>query len=116
MSCLIHAPRLIALVLVLVITGCNLQPPISIGQRESRVGQGLVVSVTNTSDEFLNRVVVTIESPEGERKELALPTLGPRESINVGWLKLDGWPIPPGAKVTVAAEGFMSHAGPVTLE
>ena len=100
--------------LALVLTACAKEPPISVGKKESLVGQGLVLSVTNTSDEHLHEVLVKIVSPAGETKELAIPTLSPHESFNIGWLKLDGWPIPSGSEVTVSAKGYGKPSGPWT--
>ena len=101
-----------AFCLALTLTACVLQPPVSIGKKESLVGQGIVVTVTNTSDEHLHDIIVEVVSPEGETKQLGLPTLEPHESVNVGWLKLDGWPIPEGSEVSVSAKGFMMASGP----
>ncbi len=90
----------------LLVAACALKPPISIGKKESAVGQGIVVSVTNTSDEHLHDVVVDIKSPTGEVKQLTIATLTPHESVNIGWLKLEGWPIPAGSEVSVSAKGY----------
>lgn len=97
----------------LVLSACGVQPPISLGKKESLVGQGMVVSVTNTSDEHLHEVLFDVENPAGETKQLSIPTLDPHETVNVGWLKLDGWPIPAGSKVKVSCKGY---ALPVRLE
>ncbi|MEM7582642.1 MAG: hypothetical protein AAF560_04630 [Acidobacteriota bacterium] len=102
-------------VLCLLLYACALEPPISVGQRESTVGQGIVISLTNTSDKHLHEVVVDIVSPEGEAKQLVIPTLNPHESFNVGWLKLDGWPIPKGSSVKVSAKDFAMSVGPQKL-
>ncbi len=96
----------IAIGLALILTACALEPPISISKKESVVGQGLVVSVTNTSDEHLHDVIVSITSPAGETKQYVMAALGPHESVNVGWLKLDGWPIPVGSEVAVSCKGY----------
>ncbi len=97
---------LVAICLALALTACNLKPPISLGKKESAVGQGIVISVTNTSDEHLHDVIVSITSPAGEAKQFTMATLTPHESVNVGWLKLEGWPIPPGSEVAVTAKGY----------
>ncbi len=97
--------------LTLILTACVLQPPVSIGKKESLVGQGIVVTVTNTSDKHLHDLVVEVESPQGETKQFTMPTLEPHEAVNVGWLKLDGWPIPEGSKVSVSAKGYAMAAG-----
>lgn len=96
----------VAACFVLMLTACALEPPISIGKKESAVGQGIVVSMTNTSDEHLHDVVVDIKSPTGEAKQFTMATLSPHESINIGWLKLDGWPIPEGSDVSVSCKGY----------
>ena len=95
-----------AVCLALAVGACALEPPVSIGKKESMVGQGLVITVTNTSDEHLHDVIVDIASPAGETRQFTLPTLDPHESVNVGWLKLDGWPIPEGSEVSVSAKGY----------
>ena len=110
-----HA-MLIALVLgAVALSACNLQPPITVGQRESLVGQGIVLAVTNTSGDYLHEVTVTITSPGGEVKTYSTPTLEPHETLSVGWLKLGGWPIPSGSKVSVACKGFLMASGPWTV-
>ncbi len=103
-----HSRSLLALAasLALFLTACALEPPITIGKKESAVGQGLVISITNTSDEHLHDVIVDIKSPAGESKQFTMATLAPHESVNVGWLKLDGWPIPQGSEVSVTCKGF----------
>ncbi len=95
------------LMLGLLLSGCRLQPPVSVGQRESKIGQGIIVLITNTSEKSLQEVRIRIEGPEGgEAKEHFEPSLAPRQVLEVGWLKLDGWPIPPGATVEVTVEGY----------
>lgn len=83
----------------------QLQTPVSVGQRDSVLGQGKVLLITNTSDAALQEVRVRIEG-EGEVKEYFESSLGPKEVLQVGWAKLDGWPIPEGAKVSVTADGY----------
>ena len=105
------APALI----LLALTACALEPPVSVTQRESMLGQGVVIRVTNTSEKHLHDVVVDIESPDGETKRYAMATLEPHASENVGWLKLDGWPIPEGSEVTVSCKGYLTSSGPWKL-
>ena len=95
-----------AVCLTFAITACAVKPPISIGKKDSAVGQGIVVSVTNTSDDHLHEVIVSITSPTGEAKQFTIATLTPHESVNIGWLKLDGWPIPAGSDVSVSCKGY----------
>lgn len=105
-----HPGAVIVCCAALLLAACALEPPISIGKKESLVGQGIVISLTNTSDEHLHDVVVDVTSPQGESKQLTLPTLGPHESVNIGWLKLDGWPIPEGSDVSVSSKGYQMAA------
>ncbi len=106
---------LLAVVIGSMLSACTIKPPISIGQKESTVGQGIVINLTNTSDEHVHEVVVDITSPDGEAKQFVIPTLAPHESFNLGWLKLDGWPIPKGSRVKVSAKGYTLSVGPQTL-
>jgi len=113
----VRPPLLTSLtVLALCLGACALTPPVSVSYRDSIAGQGIVLAVTNTSAEFLHEVTVTIKSPGGEVKTYFIPTLEPHESVNVGWLKLDGWPVPEGSEVTVSCKGYALDAGPFKAE
>jgi hypothetical protein len=102
-----------AVLLALLLSACDmLEPPVTVSQRESAVGQGQVVEITNTSDKFLYELRVQILSPEGETKEYFTASLKPHGKLSVGWLKLDGWPIPQGSTVTVGAKGYVKTSGP----
>ena len=104
---------LMILGLLLLTAGCEkLQPPVSVAQRESLVGQGQVLEITNTSEDFLHEVRVQITSPSGEKREFFASSMAPNESVNVGWLKLEGWPIPKGSTVMVQAKGYPMRSGP----
>ena len=102
--------------LALALAACNLKPPVAVSARESAVGQGLVITVANTSEEeFLHDVIVEIKAPSGEVKKYFADTIQPGDSINVGWLKLEGWPIPEGSSVKVTCKDYLRPAGPVTI-
>lgn len=100
----------LALVLIaaLALTAC--QPQVSVEQRVSNVGQGLVFEITNQQAEPLQEIRVKVTSPSGEVREHFEPSLGPGEMLSVGWLKLDGWPIPEGSSIEVSAKGFVIPA------
>ncbi|MCP4659169.1 MAG: hypothetical protein GY856_27480 [bacterium] len=115
MSMRTNLSRAAVALLLLALTACALRPPISVAVRESLVGQGLVIAVTNTSDEFLHEVTVEIESPSGETRKYFQATLDPHDSVRVGWLKLDGWPIPQDSEVAVSCKGYLLAAGPWKL-
>ena len=100
-------PLLAVAVAALALAACQVQPPVSFSARESAVEQGMVITVTNTSEEFLHDVTIAITAPSGEVKKHFLATLKPHESENVGWLKLEGWPIPEGSDVSVSSKGFL---------
>ena len=77
-----------------------------VGQRDSLAGQGVVLSLTNTSDDYLHQVAVTIVTEDGDTKDAVIETIGPHETETVGWLRLDGWPIPSGAQVEIRARDY----------
>ena len=97
--------------LALLLSGCGLQPPVRVELRESKVGQGWVAEVTNTSDSFLHELRIRIEAPGGEAREYFEANLEPRSTLSVGWLKLEGWPVPEGSRVSVKAKGYLLAAG-----
>ena len=112
MSHRIAARGLAAALATVLLNACFLAPPVSIGKKDSLLGQGAVIVITNTSDEHLHDVTVEIESPSGEVRRYVEPTLDPHDSMTVGWLKLEGWPIPEGAEVTVSCKDYPLSAGP----
>ena len=99
------------MVLAVLLTGCGLKPPVRVELRESRVGQGWVAEVTNTSEDFLHELRIRIEAPSGETREYFEANLEPRGILSVGWLKLEGWPVPEGSRVTVKAKGYLLASG-----
>lgn len=104
-------PVACCLLATLLLVACNVAPPLTLGQKDSMANQGKVLTITNTSEKHLHEVVVQITGPEGEAKTFSVPTLNPHETLNVGWMKLEGWPIPPGAKVEVSCKDFLTPAG-----
>lgn len=68
----------------LLLAACRLQPAVSVSARESMVGQGQVIVVTNTSEDFCHDLVVEVTSPDGEIKKYLQATLEPHDSVNVG--------------------------------
>jgi hypothetical protein len=85
-------------------------PPISLSYRVSKIpGQGMVMGITNHSDnEPLTGVQVSITFPnEGaERTYVVKKQPGPRDSIAVGWVELDGWKLKRGDKVAVRCRSY----------
>ncbi len=75
--------------------------------RESLIGAGKIIQVSNTSNEALAKVEVTLRSPAGEERSFTQETLGGFEQLEIGWKKLGGWEIPAGAEVTVRCEGYL---------
>ena len=98
---------LVPILVALLTSACQLTPPVSVSMRESMVGQGQVIRITNTSEEALQEVRVRVTDPDsGESREHFESQLGPGGLLEVGWLKLEGWPVPEGAEVAVTAKGF----------
>lgn len=96
------------LVVSLSISACGAleAPPVSLSYRESLVGAGKIVQITNTSNEALTALEVSLEAPDGETRDFRQETLEGYGTFEIGWKKLGGWQIPLGTGVRVRAEGF----------
>ena len=89
-------------------------PPIEISYRPSLIAAGQIVQIENTSNEPLGRIEVTLTAPGGEEREFVQESLDGYGSFEVGWKKLGGWEIPPGAEVKVRVEGYLRPAAATT--
>ncbi len=86
---------------------CDLaSPPLEVTYRDSLVGAGKVLQITNHGERELKALRVKVETPAGEEKEHIVESLAAGESIEVGWLKLEGFEIPPGAEVSIRCDGY----------
>ncbi len=97
----------VVLLFVIMIVGAD-EPPLSIVTRDSFVGAGKVLIITNTSDDYLHACTIKIEAPNGQvfGPKVFATTLEPHAGIEVGWMELEGWVVEPGERVTVSCRGF----------
>lgn len=106
--------RIPAILLAIAVTsysGCGqsaLPPPVKVTHRQSLVGIGMVVQITNTSGHHLYNVKVVGRSlREVESASLiATEHLRPRDSIEVGWMEFDGWVPQPGETIEVYCDDY----------
>lgn len=82
-------------------------PPLAVTYRDSLVGLGKVLQVTNQGDAALSELEVRVETPEGDVKHQALPSLAAGETTEVGWRKLEGFEIPSGSRVSIRCPGYL---------
>lgn len=72
--------------------GCSLvsSPPVAVAYRQTILGHGMVLIITNASPDLsLIHVGVRAERPGEETREVLLnPSLAPGATIEVGWLEL----------------------------
>jgi hypothetical protein len=106
----IHSTFLAFIVLLVAFSllGCIKAPPLSVVQRDSIVGEGKVLIITNASDEYLHNCTIKIQAANGNTlgQSVFAATLKPHESIEIGWLELGNWTIEPGQIVTLGARGY----------
>jgi hypothetical protein len=81
-------------------------PPVEFVYRDSLLGIGKIVRITNTSEATLVALDFRFENPNGDVKNHTVPSLGAGETLELGWKKLDGFQIEVGAKVSVRAKGY----------
>ncbi len=112
------ACRALLLCLALLLVGCGQTlkpPPLGVAHRESLLGAGRILQITNTSEEPLTCPQVRIETPAGDVKTHHLGVLASGELVELGWKKLGGFEITPGAEVTFECEGYLRPLA-VTIE
>lgn len=81
-------------------------PPVDVEYRESLVGLGQIVRITNGHTEALTDLEVRIENPNGDVKHHAIAALAPGETVELGWKKLDGFEVAVGAELSIKGEGY----------
>ncbi len=82
-------------------------PPVEVEYRDSLLGIGKIVRVTNQHSEALTNLVIRIENPNHDIKHHTLASLPVGETYELGWKKLDGFQVEVGAEVTIRSEGFI---------
>ena len=104
----IHLLFVIASALLLGACGLELgRPPLELATRDSLVGAGKIVRISNISNEELSELEIEITSPEGESRTYSQDVLGAYETLELGWKKLGGWQVVPGADIRIRAKGFL---------
>jgi hypothetical protein len=101
--------------LLLLAGGCSQAKPgapsLRVSYRKASIpGKGLVIGLTNTSSQSLNvdRVHVRSADEKHERPydQMFKKTIGPNDSIAIGWVELDGWKIRKGDQVRIFFREF----------
>jgi hypothetical protein len=93
-----------------------MSPPVVVAYRNSLLGHGVVLIITNASpDKHLIHVSIRATMADGRTREALLdPSLAPGESVEAGWLELrdesdtsaDQSALVPGATVEITAHGY----------
>ncbi len=100
----------LALLAVVSLSGCSSklsEPPLGLTYRDSLMGIGKILQISNLGEEALTDLQIRIETPAGDVKNHSLPRLEAGELTELGWKKLDGFEIPVGAEVEVTCAGFL---------
>ncbi|MCH9648365.1 MAG: hypothetical protein K0U98_09005 [Deltaproteobacteria bacterium] len=100
----------LTLVAVVVLSGCSgklSEPPLGLTYRDSLMGIGKILQISNLGEEALTELQIRIETPAGDVKNHTLSRLEAGELVELGWKKLDGFEIPVGAEVEVSCAGFL---------
>ena len=92
--------------LLLAACGAVEAPPLDLRQRDSLLGIGKILIVSNPSEQALEGVTLRFENPNGDIKNYTLGSLNAGAETEVGWKKLDGFEVSDAAKVEVRATGY----------
>jgi hypothetical protein len=87
------------------------EPPICLTTRNSLIGAGKVLIITNTSDETLHQITLGISNDKKNQEvkdAVVAVTLEPHKSIELGWMELN-LAFEPGDSVRVGAKGYLSY-------
>ena len=76
----------IALLIPITVFGWGVELPLSIIPKDSMLGKGKVIVVTNISNDYVHECAVTVNQQNSET--ITIPTIKPHESKNIGWLEL----------------------------
>jgi hypothetical protein len=107
-SCLGFA---IMAMLIPFVSGCGksaLPPPVTVTYRDSFIGVGKVIQITNTSSHHLYNVRVVGRNYEevSSASVKATDHLRPHDSVEVGWLEFEAWTPAPGESVEVYCDDY----------
>jgi hypothetical protein len=97
----------------LVITSCGksaLPPPVTVSYRDSLVGMGKVMQITNRSGHHLYNVRVIGRNFDqvSSASVRATDHLAPGDTVEVGWLEFGNWTPTPGETMEVYADDYFS--------
>jgi len=101
------AVLLLSLALAVGCSGALEAPPVDIAYRDSLVGIGKIVRITNKAETALTAIEIRIENPNGDVKNYSTPSLAAGETLELGWKKLDGFQVELGSQVSLRAAGFV---------
>lgn len=79
--------------------------PVRVGTRPSKIGNGLVVQIRNTSDKYLTAMAELANPTTGERTVRAVH-LNPGVPVEIGWL--EGWRFVSGDSICLRHQSFRS--------
>ena len=101
----------------LVTSGCDAEgntflprpvPPVTVTYRDSAVGIGKVIQITNNSTHHLYDVKVTGRNMKqnASASVKASEHLAPGETVEVGWMEFEAWVPEPGETVEIYCEDY----------
>lgn len=97
--------------LILFVSGCGtsaLPPPVAVTYRDSLLGIGKVIQITNNSSHHLYNVRVVGRNYEEASSASVKATdhLRPHDSVEIGWLEFEAWRPLPGESVEVYCDDY----------
>jgi hypothetical protein len=95
----------IALLIPITVFGWGVELPLSVIPKDSMLGKGKVIVVTNISDDYIHECAITVNQQSSET--ITIPTLKPHESKNIGWLEL-GYELRVGDQIAINCKKYVS--------
>lgn len=96
--------------LAFVVSACSgslSPPPIDVEFRDSLMDLGEIARLSNTSTRPLSNIRIKVKNPNDDVKHYTVESLAPRDTVEVGWKKLEGFRIERGARLTLRCDGYL---------
>ncbi len=111
---MVFSLSVLAIVACVIFSACDpgrvagpLSPPLGVSYRDSYIGHGIVMDISNHSDKTLYGVRVHITSSDGHSTDANVANaLKPGEEKEVGWMELNNWKLEMGEDISIYADGY----------
>jgi hypothetical protein len=100
-----HILFIVLLLMPFIVLAWGVEIPISLISKNSIIGKGKIIVITNTSDEYLHECPISVNN----NNVITLATIKPHESQNIGWMEL-GYELRISDNVSISCKKYLIPA------